>query len=128
MLAVVLFWLLPTGQVALRVLLIAVLFVAGALAAAKIEQWSKVEDNPIIVIDEVVGMLVTLLVVEKTVKWLAIGFILFRLFDIIKPFPARAAESIPGGWGVMMDDVVAGVYALICLQGLYFLFSNVSWL
>ncbi len=48
-------------------------------------------------------------------KYLLAGFILFRLFDIWKPFPARQAEALPGGWGIMADDWVAGIYAAICL-------------
>jgi phosphatidylglycerophosphatase A len=64
-----------------------------------------------VVIDEVMGMAVTLAFMPLTAKTIWIGFFLFRLFDIIKPFPARRAEQLPGGWGIVMDDVVAGIYA-----------------
>lgn len=68
-------------------------------------------DPSIVVIDEIVGTWVALLFLPKT--WLAIiiAFLLFRILDIVKPFPARQLERIPNGWGIMLDDVVAGVYA-----------------
>ena len=68
------------------------------------------------VIDEVAGMLVTLLAVPVGFAGALIGFFAFRLFDIVKPFPAREAERLPGGWGVMADDLVAGVYAQVLLR------------
>jgi phosphatidylglycerophosphatase A len=69
-----------------------------------------------VVIDEVVGQIITFVATPR-VTWigLLLGFILFRAFDIVKPFPARQAERLPGGWGIMMDDVVAGLYSLIVL-------------
>ena len=68
------------------------------------------------VIDEVAGQMITLfLMPHATWKWLVGGFLLFRGFDIIKPFPARQAERIPRGWGIMVDDVIAGLYGLIVL-------------
>ena len=70
----------------------------------------------VVVVDEVVGQMLTLLLIpHATWKWLLGGFLLFRLFDIVKPFPARQAERIPRGWGIMLDDVVAGVYGLAAL-------------
>ena len=75
-----------------------------------------VEDNQIIVIDEIVGVLVTLMFLEKNFTWLVVGCILFRFFDIVKLYPARRAEELPGGWGVMLDDVVAGIYSLLSLR------------
>ncbi len=63
------------------------------------------------VIDEVAGMLVTLLAVPVGFTGAVVGFFVFRLCDIVKPFPARQAERLTGGWGVMADDLVAGIYA-----------------
>jgi len=75
------------------------------------------KDSRRIVIDEIVGMLVTLSFLPFTWKWALAGFLLFRLFDIWKPFPARLCqERLPGGWGVVWDDVVAGIYANLLLQ------------
>ncbi len=68
-------------------------------------------------IDEVSGQMLTyaFALVVGNWKYLLLGFILFRILDIWKPFPARQAESLPGGWGIMADDWVAGVYAAIGL-------------
>lgn len=75
------------------------------------------KDPQIIVIDEVAGMLVTLLFVPVNWKAAVVGFFLFRLFDVWKPFPARMAQDkLPGGWGVVGDDVMAGIYANLVLQ------------
>jgi phosphatidylglycerophosphatase A len=69
-----------------------------------------------VVIDEVMGMAVTLAFVPLNVKTIGLGFLLFRIFDVTKPFPARRSEKLPGGWGIVMDDVVAGIYANFSLQ------------
>ncbi len=69
-----------------------------------------------VVSDEVAGMLVTYLGISTGwVGWL-VGFFWFRVFDIAKPFPVRRAESLPGGWGITVDDLLAGVYANIFLR------------
>lgn len=73
-------------------------------------------DHSSIVLDEVVGYLVTLWAAPKGIAWLAVGFVLFRAFDIWKPFPIRRVERLPGGVGVMADDVVAGLYAFASVQ------------
>jgi len=100
-----------------------VLFFIGVWAASRIEKETKIEDNQIIVIDEIVGMLVTVALFEKHLIWLIVGFFLFRLFDIVKPFPANASEKLPHGWGVMIDDVVAGIYSAFSLRLIYFLIT-----
>ena len=74
-----------------------------------------------IVIDEVVGMQVTLLAIEPSLLFGAIGFVLFRIFDILKPFPAGRAQRFPGGFGIVTDDVIAGAYGRIVLLALTFL-------
>ena len=75
------------------------------------------KDDPRIVIDEVMGFLITMLWVPKTTGFIMIGFFLFRFFDILKPFPIRRLERrLKGGWGVVLDDVMAGVYANIILH------------
>jgi len=94
----------------------AFLLFLGAWAAGKAEKYFNRTDPGQVVIDEVVGQLLTLLPFpHSNWKWLAGGFLLFRAFDITKPFPARKAERIPGGWGIMLDDVVAGLYGCIVL-------------
>ena len=75
------------------------------------------KDDSRIVIDEMMGFLITMLWVPKTILFITIGFFLFRFFDILKPFPIRHLERrLKGGFGVVLDDVMAGVYANIILQ------------
>jgi len=76
--------------------------------------WGK--DHNRVVIDEVAGMCITLLWIPVTPLNILLGLILFRFFDIVKPLFIRKLEDLPGGWGVMFDDVLAGVYANILLQ------------
>ncbi|QMW02447.1 phosphatidylglycerophosphatase A family protein [Spirosoma foliorum] len=78
------------------------------------EQWGK--DSYRVVIDEVAGMCLSLLFIPITEKSLLVGLLLFRLFDIAKPFGIRKLEKLPGGWGVMLDDLLAGLYANLLLQ------------
>jgi phosphatidylglycerophosphatase A len=93
-----------------------VLFAAGVWAADEAEKFFGRTDPGQVVMDEVVGQMLTfLLIPHATWKWLAGGFLLFRAFDIVKPFPARQAERIPRGWGIMIDDVIAGGYGLAVL-------------
>ena len=81
------------------------------------EKVFKKKDSGLIVIDEMAGFLVTLFLIPWSWKNMAIGFFLFRLMDIAKPFPIRRLESKwPGGWGVVGDDVLAGVYANVILR------------
>jgi len=98
----------------LRLLLIfatACVLVVGIWASTSAETYFGKTDPREVVIDEVAGQFLTLAAVpQATWKWLAIGFLLFRLLDIIKPFPARRAERLHGGWGIMIDDMIAGVY------------------
>ncbi|NVM20918.1 MAG: phosphatidylglycerophosphatase A [Desulfobacterales bacterium] len=75
------------------------------------------KDSRLIVIDEIAGFLVTMYFIPWSAKTVVIGFLLFRLMDIAKPFPIRRLESgLPGGWGVVADDLAAGVYANVVLR------------
>lgn len=85
----------------------------GVWAASGAEKFFGRVDPGQVVIDEVVGQMLTLLLQpDATWKWLLAGFVLFRIFDVVKPFPARSFEHAPGGWGIMLDDVAAGAYGL----------------
>ena len=89
----------------------AALTLLGVACAQRADRAWGTEDNQRIVIDEVVGYLVTVLPVDRS-RWapLAVGFVIFRALDIVKPPPIRwLDEHLPGGWGVVMDDVAAGV-------------------
>jgi phosphatidylglycerophosphatase A len=82
-----------------------------------------VHDHPGIVWDEFVGFWITMLFVPVNWVWILAGFVLFRLFDIWKPWPIRVVDQrVEGGFGIMLDDVLAGIYALLVLQLLVFLF------
>jgi len=83
-------------------------------------------DPPEVVIDEIVGMWITMLFVPKTYVLSAIGFLLFRVFDIIKPFPAKQSQQIKGGLGIMIDDLIAGFYSLIILHIILLIFPEVK--
>jgi phosphatidylglycerophosphatase A len=100
-------------------LLTAGLLALGTLAAQRVEAlWGK--DSYRVVIDEVAGMWVGMLLVPITGPRLLVGLVLFRFFDIVKPLFIRKMEQLPGGVGVMMDDVLAGVYTNLLLQvGVY---------
>ncbi|NII83781.1 MULTISPECIES: phosphatidylglycerophosphatase A [unclassified Pedobacter] len=87
----------------------------GVMSADRVEEiWGK--DHNRVVIDEVAGMCITLLFVPLKWEYTLIGLILFRFFDILKPLYIRKLEVLPGGWGVMADDVLAGIYANLILQ------------
>ena len=89
----------------------------GVWASSRVASFSQKDDPQFVVIDEVSGQHLTYLLALAPLNWkyLVLGFILFRAFDIWKPFPARQAEALPGGWGIMADDWVAGIYAAIGL-------------
>ncbi len=98
-------------------LLTVFIFFVGVWAAGRAEVIYGQKDCGRIVIDEIAGMLVTLYLIPFDWRWLIAGFFLFRLFDITKPFPARTIDRrMGGGWGVMLDDIAAGIYANIALR------------
>src|SRR6201996_1506727 len=89
--------------------------VLGVWSGNKVEPlWGK--DHSRVVIDEVAGMAISLLFIPVTIKYVLAALVLFRFFDIAKPLFIRKLEALPGGWGVMADDVLAGVYANVILQ------------
>jgi len=104
------------GSPALEAGVLAALCAAGVWSASVTERQLGVADPGVVVIDEVVGMLLTLAFVPVSWAGVLAGFVLFRLFDIIKPYPCARAERLPGGWGIMADDVLAGVYANVVLR------------
>lgn len=94
----------------------AAVLVSGAVAATAAERVLGTTDPGPVVIDEVMGMWVTLIAAPLTWPTALAGFLLFRAFDIVKPPPARQLERAHGGWGIMLDDLAAGAYAWIVLQ------------
>ena len=105
-------------------LVVALLFGIGVFAAGSMEKIVDCADPGIVVIDEIVGQLITLASCPLTLPGLAAGFAFFRLFDILKPFPVGWLDRhIHGGLGIMLDDVIAGVYGFFLLQLFLRLFS-----
>lgn len=90
---------------------VAALLALALWAAGPAQEYLGRVDHPAIVVDEVVGLLITLAGVPFKWQLILIGFILFRLFDIWKPFPVKYCERLPGGWGVTLDDLAAGLLA-----------------
>jgi phosphatidylglycerophosphatase A len=93
-------------------------FAIGVPAATRVEGESGRPDPGHVVIDEVSGQWIALIHSRVNLSHLLAGFLFFRLFDIVKPWPARRLEGFPAGWGIMLDDVAAGVYALLLMQAL----------
>jgi phosphatidylglycerophosphatase A len=111
---------LPHAFLAGYIVINLVLAAVGVWASARTSAWLRHKDPSAVVIDEVSGQMITFAgflggLAALNWKSLVLGFILFRGFDVLKPFPARRAEWLPGGWGVMADDWIAGVYAAIVL-------------
>lgn len=115
------------GVLAVEILFAILLSLVGTWAASQTERFSKTKDPGIVVIDEVAGQYIALLPVPflfDPAWWTVIvAFVLFRFFDIVKPYPARKLEDIKGGLGVMADDLIAGVYAGIGVM----LIVCISW-
>ena len=93
----------------------------GVWAASVVARELGKKDPQIVVVDEVAGLLVTMLPMRE-VSWLAVvlGFALFRLFDVFKPWPIRKLEQLPGGWGIVLDDIAAGIFGAAVMAGLRF--------
>ena len=111
---VALLWLIPFSRAWLIVFLVAVV-VVGTWAADVAERHLGGKDPGAIVIDEVAGMTLSVVAFPLTPSVLLVGFVLFRVFDVLKPPPARESQRFRGGVGVMIDDLIAGLYALATL-------------
>ena len=109
---------IPTDALPFSLLALAtgIVFVVGIPAAAACEAHFQKKDPRQCVIDEVAGQMVCLWFLPRTIGFYSAAFLLFRLFDIMKPFPIKASEKIPHGIGIMLDDVLAGTYTLVILQ------------
>ena len=105
------------GVLALALPIIATLFVLGVVLTKPCEEDLRCVDPGPIVIDEVMGMLITLFMIPVGWGGMLLGFLLFRALDVVKPFPARQLERLPGGFGVMADDAMAAVYGNLLLRG-----------
>lgn len=115
--AIPLYLLLQDLPVSVYLAVVMVLLLGGILVCAYTAERLGVHDHPAIVWDEVVGYLITMTAVPAGWMWVVAGFILFRLFDILKPWPISWFDRrVHGGTGIMLDDVIAGVFAAVVLQ------------
>lgn len=115
-----------SGSPLVEMLLIAALFAAGVWAGTTAERFFGGIDPGPVVIDEVVGMLITLAFIPVSWSGALAGFVLFRIFDVVKPWPARSLERLHGGLGVMADDAMAAIYANLSLRFLLWMWP--AWI
>lgn len=114
-----LFWLVrSTGSVQIEVAVMAAVLGVGVWSGTVAERHFRGVDPGPVVVDEVFGMLVTLAFVPVTITGAIVGFFVFRLLDIVKPWPARRFEALHGGFGIMADDGMAAVYGNLAMRGL----------
>lgn len=122
--AVPLALLLPANVIT-HLAVVAVLFVVGVWVCDQSSKRLGVHDHPGIVFDEWVGYFIAVVAVPRSFWLLALAFALFRLFDVLKPWPIGPLDKrVEGGLGIMVDDVVAGIFALVCLHLILFLLAT----
>lgn len=114
------------GMPAFELSMIVAVFAIGVWAASGTEVALGRKDPGVVVIDEVLGMLITLALLPLSIAGIVLGFFLFRLFDVIKPYPADKLEHLHGGLGIMADDAVAGMYSYLVLRACMWLVP--AWL
>jgi phosphatidylglycerophosphatase A len=111
----VIYWFARPSHPLIYGALILLFFLLGTRASTIVERQMG-PDPSLVVVDEMVGFWIALFALPKTWPLLVIGFFLFRLFDIWKPFPIRQTERLREGWGIMADDALAGIYTNVLLQ------------
>lgn len=116
-----------SGSPALEVAVIVLLFAIGVWSSSVAEKHFGGVDPAPVILDEVVGMLITLALVPVSITGAIVGFLLFRLFDVVKPWPANRFEALHGGLGIMADDAMAGVYGNVVMR-LLVLMAPAGWL
>ena len=114
LLGLLLLWPLKPGTV--QVLVTLFLIGVGIVVADRAARVIGGQDPPVIVIDEIAGIAVATLLLPPQVQERVVAFVIFRLFDVIKPFPARQAERLPGGFGIVGDDLIAGLYTNLLVR------------
>lgn len=121
--ALPIYWLIKDLPIAIYLAITLVAFIAGIWICQQSADWIGKDDPSAVVWDEIVGYLITMIAAPSGWQWGLLGFVLFRFFDILKPWPISWADkSLHGGFGIMVDDVVAGLFAGIILQLLVYLY------
>jgi len=119
-------YLIPGMELSLTLAIVTVItFIIGTITAAQLERQLG-EDPSIVVIDEIVGMWISLIAFPKTIWIIALAFFFFRIYDIIKPPPARQLERYGFGFGIMLDDVAAGIYANVTVRIMLFILPGIG--
>lgn len=116
-----LFYLMVKYNTALYIVSLVVLIILALLVINKAEKHFGRKDARPIVIDEAIGMMIALLFVPQEPVLIVFAFIAFRLFDIVKPFPIKWAETRKSPWGVLLDDIIAGIYTNLATQAFFIL-------
>ncbi len=122
LLGFVIFLLLPPLSVLPGFLLLSSLFVCGVYGSGRYVIGTGKTDPSEVVIDEIVAVLLVLAVMPASAAWWGAGVALFRLFDIAKPWPIKRIEHLPGGWGIMLDDLAAAAYTVVILRSIHLFF------
>lgn len=123
-LTLLLLWAIPFSARGLFLTFL-VLVGVGVWAAGRSERVLGRTDPDVIVIDEIAGMTLSVLALPRSLELFLAAFVLFRIMDIVKPFPIRQSQALRGGLGVVLDDLIAGAYTLALLWGLFALFVRV---
>jgi len=123
LLALFILWVFPFSSLGL-VLALLVIVGVGGWAAGRAERLLGRKDPSPVVIDEIAGMFLSVLALPRSLGLLLVAFLLFRVLDIVKPFPIRQSQILSAGLGIMLDDLIAGAYTLALLWGLLALFGK----
>jgi phosphatidylglycerophosphatase A len=119
------YWFFVPQRPGVQATIIGVVFLLGLYLSSKLMmEWGP--DPRRVVIDEAAGMLLSLFMLPRSLSLVVVAFLLFRFFDIVKPFPIRRVESLESAWGIMLDDVLAGVYARLGVFVVYFTWSSLG--
>ena len=115
-LSAVIYWQLFPKNTAIQTVIVLIGIVVAIIVAGQSEKETGRKDDRKIVIDEIVGFWVCMLFIPHKIIFLTAGFLLFRFFDVVKPTPVKKLEQLPGGFGIVLDDIAAGIMTNIVLQ------------
>lgn len=119
--AIPIYLLMQDLSIAVYVILTVIGFIVGIGICQQSADWLGKEDPSAVVWDEIIGFLVTMVAAPQGWLWIMLGFVLFRFFDILKPWPISVADrELHGGFGIMLDDIIAGIFAAVLLQLIYY--------